>query len=284
MGNITRKKKTRQWLSVLVQRSVLDQTTLPPMSNASITKRKIRQMNIGDIKIGMLDGKEEFFLDGVDQPNFHNIFLIPDNVQLDRFHDRELYFISGFRGTGKTSLLRYALNEIQPNSNPKSISLFKSDIPEEKRIKLSRHSGVFIADHDSTKMGISQDFKSSWTWFLLDQIGRIIQANPNCCNNPKAKDEFLRVLGLSGENTFKKVLGFLPKINGANVTIGADLEFFEGKLDLEFETDRSTKATASFSELVDAAIDSLSSIDFIEILSIGIDELEVFFIAPEQYQ
>ena len=241
-------------------------------------------MNIGDIKIGMVDGKEEFFLDGVDQPDFHNIFLIPENVQISDFSNKELYFISGFRGTGKTSLLRYSLSEIQPKSTFRSVSLFKSDLPEEKRIKLSKHSGVSIAEHDSSKMGIAQDFKSSWTWFILDQIGQIILKDPSCCTNSDARDDFLRIIGLSGENTFKKILGFLPKISGANVTIGADLEFFGGKVDLEFETERSTKAIVSFSELVDAAIDSLARVRFVEKIALGVDELEVFFITPEQYQ
>lgn len=241
-------------------------------------------MNIGDLRIGMVDGKEEFFLDGVDDPNFHSIFLIPDNVRIKDFVDRSAYFISGFRGTGKTSLLRFTLGEIQPNSSLRVVSLFKSDIPEEKRIRLSKHSGAVIAEHDSQKMGISQDFKSSWTWFLLDQIGRIVMNTPNCSVNGKPREDFLRILGLTGEPTYKKILGFLPKLSGANVTISADLDFFEGKVDLEFETERSTKATASFSEVVDAAIECLTQIEFKDKVALGVDELEVFFITTEQYQ
>ncbi|TYC80137.1 hypothetical protein FMN63_02585 [Stappia sp. BW2] len=241
-------------------------------------------MHIGDLRIGMVDGKEEFFLDGVDDPNFHSIFLIPENVRIKDFVDRAVYFISGFRGTGKTSLLRYTLAEIQPDSRFRAVSLFKSDIPEEKRIRLSKHAGAIIAEHDSIKMGIAQDFKSAWTWFLLDQIGQIVLKAPECSISGKSKDDFLRILGLNGEATFKKVLGFLPKLSGANVTIGADLDFFKGKVDLDFENERSTKATASFSEVVDAAIACLSQIEFKQKIAIGIDELEVFFIAAEQYK
>lgn len=241
-------------------------------------------MNIGDMKIGMVDGKEEFFLEGIDQPDFKDIFLMPSNVKMSSFHDREIYFISGFRGTGKTSLLRYTLGDIQPKSSFRSISLFKSDLPEEKRLKLSVHAGVVLAEHDSNKMGIAQDFKSSWSWFLLDQIGKIIKSNPSCCANQEERDDYLRILGLKEQAPFKKVLGFLPKLSGASITINSDLPFFDGKVDLEFESERSTKATASFAEVVDVAIEALAKLKLSDRIAIGVDELEVFFITPEQYQ
>lgn len=238
---------------------------------------------IGEIEIGKVDGKEEFFLDGISFPDFQGTFLIPDNVRISDFENRESYFISGFRGTGKTSLLRYAISHLQGDDHWRSVSLFKSDIPEEKRISISNHTGAVLSEYDSQKMGIAQDFKSAWTWFILDKIGRIIKNNnPEEISNPKS-EKFLKLMGLHKGAPFKKILGFLPKLSGSKVKISTDIPFFEAEVDLEFESDRSTSASALFSEVVDAAVEALMEVEIESRLVIGIDELEVFFITPEQY-
>ncbi|MGV1905471.1 P-loop ATPase, Sll1717 family [Agrobacterium cavarae] len=244
---------------------------------------KQEKPSIGDLKIGKVDGKEEFFLDGVDDPDFKDSFLMPDNVRYSDFLEREMYFITGFRGTGKTSLLRYLISQMQGKEKYRSIALFKSDLPEEKRMSISSHSGAVLSEYDPQKMGISQDFKSAWLWFLLDHIGKIIRDAPECALDDEAKERFLKIMGLSVASPYKKVLGFLPKLAGAKIKIGADIPFFEGAVDLEFESDRSTSATALFTEVVDAASEALMQVTIKEKIVIGVDELEVFFISSEQY-
>lgn len=243
----------------------------------------LKNVLIGDLRIGKVDGKEEFFLDGINDPDFRDAFLMPENVRFSEFVSRETYFITGFRGAGKTSLLRYVISQIQGKESFRSIALFKSDVPEEKRMSISNHVGIILSEYDPKQMGISQDFKSAWTWFLLDLIGRIVRDAPGACKDDEARQNFLKIMGLLPDSPYRKVLGFLPKLSGAKVKIGTDIPFFQGAVDLEFESDRSTSATALFTEVVDAAIDTLMDVAFSEKIVVGVDELEVFFLSPEQY-
>ncbi len=240
-------------------------------------------MKISEFALGKVDGKEEFLLDGSNPNLFFDAFLLPENISIDAFESRESYFISGFRGTGKTSLLRYIIWTSQPNRKLRSIVLFKSDIAEEQRLQMSQQVGMSIAEHDSGKMGIAQDYKSAWMWFVLHKIAELMQTNPAAFAQNDISDKFLRMMGLGETSPFRKVLGFLPRLEGAKVRITADTGLFRGDLDLNFEKSDSTTATVSFSELVNFVCRIAMQIELKEKLVIGIDELEVFFFQEEQH-
>lgn len=240
---------------------------------------------IGQLKkLGKVDGKEEFLLDEMSIDDFNDAFLLPDNISVDDFLVRDRYFITGFRGTGKTSLLRYVLSNIQSESKYRTVILFKSDIEEEKKMQISTQVGAEIVKTDAKKMGISQDFKSAWTWFILHQVAQIVKSNTDLCSTtPEEAKSFLRAMGLGKETPFKKIMGYLPKLDGAKVKIGADIPFFEANLDLNFEREASQTATVLFSELTQYALEVFSLLEFSDPVAIGIDELEVFFHNREQY-
>jgi hypothetical protein len=239
--------------------------------------------SIGEFKLGKVDGKEEFLFEESTSSNFFDAFFMPQNVDLEQLENREIYFISGFRGTGKTSLLRYFVVSSQPDESCRSMVLFKSDIGEEKRTKLSTQVGISLAEYDSKKMGIAQDFKSAWCWFFLHQVALMMEANDGCYKGDLHSDTFLRMMGFAAEKPFKKIMGFLPKLEGAKVRLSGQLGIFSGEVDLEFENENSTTATVLFSEVVDAALACLERVQFVKKLVVGIDELEVFFFYQEQY-
>lgn len=88
-------------------------------------------------------------------------------------------------------------------------------------------------------------------------------------------------MGLKVPNVYNKVLGYLPKFEGANVKITADLEFFEAELSADFvKGDKGAKA--SLHSLILALLRSLSKIDFSRQIFMYFDELETFFHSPEQ--
>lgn len=240
-------------------------------------------VTIGELKLGKVDGKDEFLLQGDGVDDFYDAFLVPDNIELASFEEREIYYITGFRGTGKTSLLRYILWRCQKDEKYRVIILFKSEIEEEKRMQISNQVGAVFSEANSNKMGISQDYKSAWTWFIMHQIGSIMITQPDCYTANDSSETFLRLMGLAKETPFKKVLGFLPKLEGAKVKISADIPIFQANIDLDFEKENSTSATALFSEVVSAALFSMTNVKFQKKLVIGIDELEVFFFHREQY-
>ena len=83
-------------------------------------------MKISELDLGRVDGKADFSDAHAKKSSFYDAFLVPNNVNLTDFDDGETYFIQGFRGTGKTSLLRYYLHKAQSNRHLRKLILFKS--------------------------------------------------------------------------------------------------------------------------------------------------------------
>lgn len=182
-----------------------------------------------DLKLGMVDGKFEYVVPKDEQDQrFYDAFLIPENVDTDSFNNRATYFVEGFRGTGKTSLLRWISEQKRKSGYSTEFTLFKSDLPEDRRVDLSSQVGVTWLETDKNTMEFSQDFKTSWEWFIFHKLGEVLLRHPTAFAANEYAD-FIRLLGLKS-SVFQKVMGFLPKLEKLNVEIGADLDFFEAKL------------------------------------------------------
>jgi len=240
-------------------------------------------MQLSEFRLGKVDGKEEFLLDTHDSHGFFDAYLLPKNIDVSQFEQRELYFISGFRRTGKTSFLRYFISRSQPDSRFRTIILFKSDISEDQRLLLSQQVGLTLIEHDSKRMGIAQDFKSAWSWFVIHAIAEMMKAELGSYVQNESSDRFLRMMGFGKTNPFTKVLGFLPRLEGAKVRISGETGLFGGEVNLNFEKEKSTTATVLFSEVVAAVTRALMQVEFTSKLVIGIDEIEVFYHQDEQY-
>lgn len=236
-------------------------------------------MQLKDIRIGKVDGKHEFISGAPNEKEFFDAYLLPDTLNVRAFVAREIYFVQGFRGTGKTSFLRYFLFAHAASDHFRRLVLFKSDLTEQQRISISRQVGIEWADTDSDRMALAQDFKDAWAWFVLHKIGEI---NPDIVDTGPVK-EFLDALGLGDKNTFDKVMGFLPKIEGSSVRIKANIGLFEAELGADTERSGKYLKSTLFS-LCLLAQKYLLGIKFKRMLFIAFDELEVFHISGEQFQ
>ncbi|MFV0624965.1 P-loop ATPase, Sll1717 family [Sphingomonas sp. ac-8] len=235
-----------------------------------------------NIHLGMVDGKFEYVTPQDDRDNsFYDAFLIPENVDISSLNNRRQYFVEGFRGTGKTSLLRWLAEMKRRDGALTEFVLFKSDLPEEKREGLSSQVGITWLETDRNKMEFSQDFKTSWTWFILHKIGEIVQRHPTASTTACCSD-FMRLLGLRN-NAFKKVMGFLPKLEKLSVEISSDFDFFSAKLGAEFTGNPKEKRFTTLSALNAALIAELKQFprDFYAYLFF--DELEVFYDEKSKY-
>jgi len=207
--------------------------------------------------------------------------LIPQSVEPSRFGNADVFLIEGFRGTGKTSLLRWFAEDRRKIGAYTDFILFKSDLTEQQRLQISNEVGISWVDIDAKKMEVSQDFKTAWKWFIHHKIGETIKKTPSITTGSKV-ESYLKLLGLIDPSVFTKVTGFLPRLEGANVTIKADISFFELELGGDFQSKGATGKTT-----LDALCRRLDSI-FLEIaflkpVYIFFDELEVFFHSLEQY-
>jgi hypothetical protein len=238
---------------------------------------QLRQLNLGKV-----DGRAEYLEPKNERDeSFYDAFLVPDSVDVSRLHNSDLFYVEGFRGTGKTSLLRWFAENRRRQGAVTDFVLFKSDVPEERRLGLSTEVGVTWVDTDTKRMELSQDFKSAWSWFLHHKIGEMLRDAP-IRTHSGAEQRYLRLLSLNGEAAFSKVLGFLPKLEGAKISIKADFAFFEAELEGDFIKEGGAAKT-TLDALNRKLFATLKDIDFSSDFYIFFDELEVFHETNEKY-
>ena len=239
-------------------------------------------MKIGTSDIGAIDAKEEFDGVTISEDDFFDRLLIPDSIDLEKFRIGGRYFFYGFRGVGKTSLLRYMVFSSQPKAYARKIILFKSEVSETQRTEISQQAGFEWTNPDPAKMEFSQDFKASWQWFVCHKIGELIQESALLVTDDVHSQAFLRLLGLTHKK-YDKVLGYLPRLKGGRIRVAADAEFIKAELEGDFEYRSEKEGTVVFEALVAKLIRVLERVSFKERIVLGFDELEAFHISREQY-
>lgn len=242
-------------------------------------------LRLGQLHIGKVDGKHEYLTPISEREKaVYDSFLIPSSVDPDRLNNRDVFFVEGFRGTGKTSLFRWHAQQKREAGSITDFVLFKSDLTETQRLAISKEVGISWSDIDSNKMEISQDFKDAWVWFILHKIGENIHRYPEAREDyDGAASKAISLLGIDDETVFKKILGFLPKLEGAKVKISAKAAFFEGELGGDFKRSGENGET-TLNALSQRVIKYLKKVVFIKPLYIYFDELETFYHSPEQHR
>lgn len=239
-------------------------------------------LELSQLNLGKVDGKHEYLAPQSDRDQlFYDAFLVPDTVDPNRLNNSDIFYIEGFRGTGKTSLLRWHAETQRKKGAYTDFVLFKSDLTEQQRLQISREVGISWTDIESKGMEVSQDFKAAWRWFIHHKIGEALVGNPALSESPDVS-HYVRLLALKDPNVFTKILGFLPKLEGANVKVKSDLQFFALELGGDFRKDGSQGKTTL--DALDRKLDEIAGkLSPAKPIYIYFDELEVFFHSLEQY-
>lgn len=242
-------------------------------------------LRLSQLRVGKIDGKHEYLTPIRERERaVFDAFLVPESVEPSRMNNGDIYFVSGFRGTGKTSLLRWHAEQQRAQGACTDFILFKSDLTEAQRLHISKEVGISWSDLDAKSMEISQDFKDAWTWFILHKIGENIKNHPELCSNSAdTAGTVVRLLGLNDDSIFKKAIGFMPRLEGAHVKLRADLKFFEGELGGDFRPSGNTGET-TLNALSSRVLHKLKNVSFASPLFVYFDELEAFYHTPEQHR
>lgn len=241
---------------------------------------------LADFQLGKIDGKHEYVETSTESRLFFNTFLMPDTVNERQLLSGERFIIRGFRGTGKTSLLRWIAGKLRENDAAGQFVLFKSDLSESQRMEISRQTGLKWESPLTDKMEITQDFKESWRWFLHRKICEILQDNPDACTQNYELTQYRRLLGLGEIAWFEKIVGEFPKLEAAKIKIKSALNignFVEAEFGGELNSSHGSKAVP-FSSVLRKLDSYLSKIIFKKTIYLCLDEMEVFFHSPEQYK
>lgn len=242
-------------------------------------------LRLDQLHIGKVDGKHEYLTPAnTRDKSVYDSFLVPDSVDPQRMNNGDIFFIEGFRGTGKASLFRWHAEQQRNKGSNTDFILFKTDLTEAQRLGISNEVGISWLDLDPAKMELSQDFKDAWIWFILHKIGENIQ------NYPEIREDYdgsatkaVKLLGLDDGIALRKVLGFLPKLEGAKIKISAKAAFFEAELGGDFKKSGDQGET-TLNALSQRVLKHLKDVEFTRPLYIYFDELETFYHSPEQHR
>lgn len=248
----------------------------------------LTQLELKDLIIGKIDAKNESIDSAQNKQRFIDGFLLPDNMNINHFINGERYYIVGFKGTGKTALLKYIQLKIEEKGLAETLFiLFKSDFSDEDKSAFSKAAGCLV----NTATDEMKDFTDVWLWYIHRQIvniikdrhliGRVFVDNDDwkryqtCVLAPKLGDEKSGLMRL------------LPKLKRGNIEIESNFVAAKGTLGLQFEWVDNSKSTVKFSDIVKQAntlFDKLAPVDQPIPIYIFFDELELTFNKSKQYQ
>jgi Cdc6-like AAA superfamily ATPase len=248
----------------------------------------IETMQLKDLLVGKTDAKNELSEStNAEKARFIDSFLIPDNIQIEDFLKGRKYFVTGFKGTGKTALLRYIGISLEKSNDVKSsFILFKTEFTQEDKSAFSKAANTFLTikndDHET-----EEDFVNIWQWFLHRHIVKISAASLNIFfendNNWEKYSKCVSAPKLSNEES--GIIRLMPKLKKGNVEIEGDFEFFKGSLGLEFDWENEAGRQVKFSNLVRQADELFKKLKpRTSKLFIFLDELELTLGKQKQYQ
>lgn len=235
---------------------------------------------ISKIYIGAADGKYEYAGEtGVSSAQYET-FVWPKTVNEAELVNGRVFLVRGFRGTGKTSLLRWLTAKLTEKGHVGKIVLFKTDLSEGRRVEISKAVGIKdIIEVDSRKMGISQDFKEAWRWFLHRTIAEIAQTQKVVTEDDNFQ-KYVKLVGLEEKTWFERAIAGLPKFDSARIRIKAMFDFVSSEVEVDTKGGSSSVPASTVVDKLDAR---LAQLKLSKPLFVCLDELEVFFNTPEQY-
>jgi len=242
---------------------------------------------IKDIYAGKPDAKDEVEAIGID-PFIEN-YVVPDNFNKDSLIKGTSYYITGYKGTGKTALLYY-LDSFTRQLDPQTCSsfiFFKGDFTDVKKQELEQLSKRLFSsisiENDVVLDG--KDFEYIWRWLLYCRIIEDNQQNNyGLFKKSVCWEKFESAISRIEYKKKKRFLSIPKKVHlecktmdpstGTVLSPSADLDFGYSKVE-------DTEAYRLFVNMIDEADELFSKIVISDRTDIPyfifIDELEAYY-------
>lgn len=238
-------------------------------------------VKIKDIYAGKPDAKDEVEVEGSNY--FLESYIKPINLNVDSLISGTNYFITGFKGTGKTALLYYLDSYIRQadSASYSSFIFFKEDISstarQEMEIASTRMTSFFSIDRNVLIDG--NDFEALWRWLIYQRIWEDnIDCNYRLFLEDDAWIQFNKLIKQVSP-TFKRKLSIPRKlILSLSLTDGTTTITPSAEIDFTSANATETAQYSNFMLLIDqmdAAFAKLHRTDVPYYLFV--DELEAYF-------
>ncbi len=133
------------------------------------------KLAFGDIEFGETDAKHEIFAQAREGTYvLFNAFQMPPSVKFEKLLTGAKFFISGLKGTGKTSLILYLKDHIDKSGGKSHVILFKSKLTDTERQRLAPISDL-TAFVDQDKIQFEHEYKVNWLWYIISELARLIE-------------------------------------------------------------------------------------------------------------
>lgn len=238
-------------------------------------------VTIKDIYAGKPDAKDEVEVEGSNY--FLESYIKPINFNIDSLISGTNYFITGYKGTGKTALLYYLDSCIKQadSASYSSFIFFKEDISsttrQEMEIASKRMTSFFSIDRNVLIDG--NDFESLWRWLFYQRIWEDnIDCNYRLFEEDDAWNQFNKLIKQVSP-TFKRKL-LIPHKLILSLSLTDGTTTITPSAEIDFTSANSTETTqySKFMLLInqmDVAFAKLHRTDIP--YYIFVDELEAYF-------
>lgn len=243
------------------------------------------EIKIGDLKVGNIDAKNEILnletTTGDGKDSFIKSFYTIDQMFIESFISGQSYFITGLKGSGKTSILRYIDAIVSKDENSVEYILFKSNIKEEDREHFSKNSISIISDGD---FPIQSDYESIVNIFF-HRIICAVATKKNLYKDNESFKKYQKLLTIEGESVLTAIKRLLPKLTKGSIKLAAGSDFVSGEFGLEFEGRGVSEASVPISILAERVNDVFTTLEpaIGKKIYILVDELETAFRNTNQY-
>lgn len=240
----------------------------------------MKKIRIKDIYAGKPDAKDEIHFDGLQE--FIKAFIVPFNCNIEYLLNNHHCFITGYKGTGKTSLLFYLDNQIriEDMSSCSSFIFFKENFSDIKKDEIEYFSKRLLSSIsiDKTSLIEINDFEYIWRWlFFKKLISDNKDFNEGLFENDDAWKNFEKVI-----TKIKEPANLRKGIVSTKVKFGIPISDPSTGLaltsDIELDFQSKDHTLYEFTSLIDNAEELLKNVKRTDIpYHIFVDELEAYY-------
>ncbi len=242
----------------------------------------MKKIKIKDIYAGKPDAKDEINFDGYDE--FIKAFIIPENFNFNGLMEGNCFYITGYKGTGKTALLFYLDTAFRNKdlSSCSSFIFFKEDYTDLKKSEIDNISKRLLSSVKIEKDTLlhNSDFEYIWRWLFFK---RIVSDNMDFNMGLFVDDEywsnFVKYVGsIKGPSNIKKsIIPSNVKVAFPFVNLSSG-DSFTPELEIDFQNNSQDNNLEKFISIIDAAEEAFSKVRRTDIpYYIFVDELEAYY-------
>lgn len=235
---------------VVIRTSLFPRLLIPHSKTIHEGAHSMTNITIKDIYAGMPDAKDEINTEQTD--SFFASFVIPPALPTDDLLSGKKFLVTGYKGTGKTSVLYYLQSKAQEQdtSTCSSFMYFKSDFEEVRRSNMESIGKKLtsIIDISGAIQPDKVEFLHIWRWVFFKKILDDCEENANGLflkNNEWFKFvETVNKISFSSQN--KKVIS----LSSLSITMQAS-QVFGISADASAAFNRIAKSEDAFRSLID---------------------------------